>query len=157
MKIIKYIKVAACALFTTGLMMVAPNKANAQLTGLQSQYFDNQYLANPAMAGLGQGFKINMGYQTQWTTIPGSPKLQDGSVDFNTGNNVGVGFVLTGDQTGLISRTRAMGTFAYHLPITETGKLSFGVSFGLNDTYIDYSKINGDPNDVQVSLFNQRS
>ena len=151
----KYIKAAVCILFTAGLMATAPDKANAQLTGLQSQYFDNQYLANPAMAGFEKGLIINLGYQSQWTTIPGNPKLQDGSVDYSA-DRVGLGFLLNADQTGLISRTRAMGTFAYHLPVSETGKLHFGVSFGLNDTYIDYSKINGDQGDVEVSLFNQR-
>jgi type IX secretion system PorP/SprF family membrane protein len=156
MKTTKYIKAAVCILFTAGLMVTASNKANAQLTGLQSLYFDNQYLGNPAMAGIDKGLKVNLGYQAQWTTIPGSPKLQDGSVDFNAGDNVGLGVLVNADQTGLISRTRAMGTFAYHLPISETGKLHFGVSFGLNDTYIDYSKINGDQGDVSVSLFNQR-
>lgn len=156
MKIFNHIKAAVCFLFTIGLVVAASNTAKAQLTGLQSSYFDNQYLTNPAMAGFNKGVILNLGYQTQWTTIPGSPKLQDGSIDFNANDRVGIGFVLNADQTGLISRTRAMGTFAYHLPITETGKLHFGVSLGMNDTYIDYSKINGDQTDVSVAAFNQR-
>ncbi|MDB5156438.1 MAG: hypothetical protein JWR50_1145 [Mucilaginibacter sp.] len=152
------IKIPGYILFTTVLiMMIGATKVNAQLTGLQSIYFDNEYLANPAMAGLNKGLTLNMGYQQQWTSIPGGPKLQDLTADYQAGNNVGLGFMITGDQSGLINRTRIMGTYAYHLPVSQTGKLNFGLSFGLNNTYIDYSKVVGDQSDISVATFNNRS
>jgi len=138
------------------VLMMGTKQANAQLAGLQSIYFDNQYLANPAMAGLDKGLNLNAGYQAQWTSVPGGPRLQDLTADYNSGNRVGLGFIVNNDATGLISRTRILGTYAYHLPVSETGKLNFGLSFGVNDSYIDYSKINGDQGDVSVGLFNQR-
>lgn len=138
------------------IMLIDSNKATAQLTGMQSVYFENQYLVNPAMAGLTPGLNFNIGYQSQWTNTPGGPKLGDFTLDYNSGNNVGLGFTVTNDNAGLISRTRAMGTYAYHLPVSEDGRFSFGLSFGINDSYIDYSKVNGDQGDASVSLFNQR-
>ena len=138
------------------LVIAGTRQASAQLTGLEAMYFQDQYLANPAMAGLEKGLNLNMGYQSQWTTIPGGPKLEDFTGDYNSGNRVGLGFIINSDQSGLIDLTRIVGTYAYHLPLSETSKLNFGVSFGLNDSYIDYSKVQGDQGDVSVQLFNER-
>ena len=64
---------------------------------------------------------------------------------------------LNSDQAGLISRTRVLATYAYHLPVSQTDKLNFGLSLGINNTYVDYSKIIGDQGDAQATAFNQRS
>jgi type IX secretion system PorP/SprF family membrane protein len=142
-----------CALLCAGAQ-----QAHAQLSGLQSMYYMNQYLANPAMAGLDKGLNLNMGYQNQWTSIPGSPKLQSFTADYNSGNNVGLGLNLNSDQAGLINRTRVMGTYAYHLPLSDgNNKLNFGLSLGVNDTYIDYNKVVGDQGDVSVQNYNQHN
>jgi len=138
--------------------MLVGKTANAQLSGLQSMYYQNQYMANPAMAGMEKGLNLNLGYQQQWATMPGSPKLQNFTADYNSGNNVGLGLNVSGDNAGLINRTRVMGTYAYHLSLNgKDDKLNFGLSLGINDTYIDNTKVNGDQGDVQVSNFNQRS
>jgi type IX secretion system PorP/SprF family membrane protein len=157
MRALKRLRIISFIIFTAVLTITCTKQASAQLTGLQSIYFGNEYLANPAMAGLNKGLNLNLGYQQQWTTISGSPKLQDFTADYNAGNRVGLGFIINNDQSGLISRTRIMGTYAYHLPVSETGKLNFGLSAGVNDTYIDYNRIVGDQSDVSVKLFNGRS
>jgi type IX secretion system PorP/SprF family membrane protein len=151
----KILKITSYLLFTFILSAIT-YQAKAQLTGLQAIYFENQYLANPAMAGMDKGLNLYAGYQAQWTTVPGGPRLQNYTADYNAGNKVGLGFTINSDQSGLISRTRIMGTYAYHLQVSEAGKLNFGISVGVNDSYIDYSKINGDQSDVNVALFNQR-
>ena len=156
MKLINNIKITSSLIFTALLMVLGSQKASAQLTGLESVYFDNQYLANPAMAGIENGLNLNLGYQAQWTSLPGSPKLGNFSADYNSGNRVGLGFMVNNDDAGLISRTRIMATYAYHLPVSENHKLNFGLSAGINDAYIDYSKVNGDQGDPAVELFNQR-
>jgi type IX secretion system PorP/SprF family membrane protein len=151
----KTLKITGYLLFSL-ITLTSTYQAKAQLTGLQAIYFENQYLSNPAMAGMDEGLNLYAGYQAQWTTVPGGPRLQNYTADYNAGNHVGLGFAINSDQSGLISRTRAMGTYAYHLPVSEGAKLSFGISAGVNDSYIDYSKINGDQSDVNVALFNQR-
>lgn len=131
--------------------------ANAQLTGFESVYFQDQYLANPAMAGLDKGLNLNMGFQQQWTSVPGSPKLENLTAAYNAGNRVGLGLNINNDVAGLIRRTRVMGTYAYHLPLNgNDDKLNFGLSLGINDTYIDYNQIIADPGDVSAQNFNQR-
>jgi type IX secretion system PorP/SprF family membrane protein len=138
--------------------IINTQKVAAQLSGMQTMYYQNQYLANPAMAGLEQGLNLNLGYQQQWTTVTGGPKLQNFTADYNTGNRVGLGLNVNSDVAGLINHTRVMGTYAYHLPLNDKDdKLSFGVSLGINDTYIDYTKINGDQGDASVQNYNQRN
>jgi type IX secretion system PorP/SprF family membrane protein len=139
------------------LIIIGGQQAKAQLTGFNSMYFENEYLANPAMAGLQKGLNIDLGYQQQWTNVPGAPKLQNVTADYNSGNNVGLGINVNADQAGLISRTRAIATYAYHLPLNgNNSKLNFGLSLGINDTYIDYNKIVGDAGDVQAANFNNQ-
>lgn len=154
----KYLSKAVFSLLMVLATMIG-NKATAQLSGLQSIYFMNQYLTNPAMAGLEKGLTLNMGYQQQWTTIPGAPKLQSFTADYNNGNRVGLGLNVNSDEAGLISRTRVMGTYAYHLQLNEANdqKLNFGLSLGINDTYIDYNKVAGDQGDASVQNYNQRN
>lgn len=144
-------------LFTTILVIAGTIKADAQLTGFHSAYFTNEYLSNPAMAGMEKGLDLNLGYQQQWGSIPGAPKLQNLTADYNSGNRVGLGVNVNSDQAGLISRTRVMATYAYHLPVSQTDKLNFGLSLGINDTYVDYSRVVGDQGDAQATAFNQRS
>lgn len=156
MRFIKNLSIIRYGLLFVVLVIGGTRQASAQLTGLQAMYFQNQYLANPAMAGLDNGFNLNLGYQRQLTSIPGGPKLQDLTGDYNSGNKVGLGFIINNDQSGLISRTRGVGTYAYHLPLSNGSKLSLGLSFGVNDSYLNNSQIQGDQGDLSVQLFNQR-
>jgi type IX secretion system PorP/SprF family membrane protein len=147
-----------CMLCLVAVFSVYIQKANAQLSGMQTMYYQNQYLANPAMAGLELGLNLNLGYQQQWTSVPGGPKLQNFTADYNSGNRVGLGLNVNSDVAGLINRTRIMGTYAYHLPLNDKDdKLSFGLSLGINNTYIDYTKVNGDQGDASVQNYNQRN
>ena len=130
--------------------------SRAQLNPFQSMYFQNRYLINPAMAGLDQGLNINLGYRQQWNTFPGSPKSQTLTADYHATDRVGVGLNVTDDQSGLIRQTRAMGTYAYHLPLGDHNqKLNFGLSLGVNDGRIDLDKVVGDETDEQIARYNQ--
>jgi type IX secretion system PorP/SprF family membrane protein len=130
--------------------------SQAQLNPFQSMYFQNKYLYNPAVAGLDRNLNINIGYRQQWNSFPGAPKTGTFTADFQPAEKVGLGINVNDDQSGLIRSTRVMGTYAYHLPLSGQGDhLSFGVSLGVNDARVDYSKINGDVTDVEVAQYNQ--
>ncbi|HEY4194498.1 MAG TPA: PorP/SprF family type IX secretion system membrane protein [Mucilaginibacter sp.] len=138
------------------MIMLSAMDANAQLTNIQSSFFQNPYLVNPAMAGMENALNLNMDYHQQWLGVPGSPRLTTFTADYNSGNKVGLGLNIYNDQAGLINRTRVMGTYAYHITLNEQGdKVNFGLSLGLNDAYINYSSIVGDPGDVNIPEFNK--
>lgn len=138
------------------LILGATHVANAQLTEFQSMYFQNKYLANPAMAGSVQGLILNIGYQGQWDPVPGNPKLMNATLEYNSGNRVGLGLNVDSDKAGLINRTRVLGTYAYHLPVgSEDQKLNFGLSLGGNFASIDYSRVIGDITDPALQNFKE--
>lgn len=129
----------------------------AQLNPMSAQYFNNQYLGNPAMAGMG-GLNLNMGVRKQWSTIPGSPSTQSLSADYAMSNKAGLGLNLNNDKSGLFKHTRAVGTYAYHLPVSENNdRLSFGLSLGFMSERITNEDLSGDPDDMSVALYNQQS
>lgn len=131
---------------------------SAQLNPYASMYFQNQYLSNPAMAGLGQGLNLNLAIRQQWATLPGSPKAQFISGDYNAGKHVGLGLSVSNDQTGLIRQTRAVATYAYHVILgANNQQLNFGLSAGISTQHINYNEVNGDQGDVQVDRYNNQN
>lgn len=131
-------------------------KCLAQLNPFQTVFFQNKYQIDPAMAGLDAGLNLNLNYKQQWSTFPGSPKTESITAEYHAGDKVGLGLNINNDQAGLIRQTRAMATYAYHLPLSDQNqKLNFGLSLGINDPFIDYSKVVGDQTDVQIANYNQ--
>jgi type IX secretion system PorP/SprF family membrane protein len=150
MKIKRYI--------TVGILLICCMvKVKAQLAPLGATYFQNQYLNNPAYAGLEDGLRLDLGFRQQWSSIPGAPKMQVVTADYSLTEKAGIGINFYNDEAGLFKRTRLMGSYAYHLPLNANGsKLNFGVSLGYLDELVDYSRLDGDANDLTVNNFNQR-
>ncbi|WP_291906788.1 PorP/SprF family type IX secretion system membrane protein [Chitinophaga sp. CB10] len=133
------------------------SKTPALLEPSATQYYMNQYLANPAMAGVDSGLHVNAAYRSQLDAVEGAPKTQFFSADGYIGNRVGAGLNVMNDKAGLLSRTRIAGTYAYHLPLSENGaRLHFGLSLGLNFQRLDYEKLAGDNSDPSIGAFNRR-
>lgn len=138
-------------------ILLTSYETTAQLNPMVVTYYENQYLTNPAMAGLDSGLKLNCAYRQQWSSVPGAPKNQSVTADVNITTKVGLGIILCSDQAGLLKRMRAMGTYSYHIPINGNDqRLSFGISIGLVNEKIDYKKIKGEDGDQAIPRFNQR-
>ncbi|SHM43890.1 type IX secretion system membrane protein, PorP/SprF family [Chryseobacterium polytrichastri] len=148
MKTIKYIIIAI-------LLM---NKAYAQLNPMGSLYFQNQYLANPAMAGIVQGWEINAGYKAQWTAIDGAPTMQSTTATYGiTGRKIGLGVNTYNENAGVFRKTAFKATYAYHLPLNDNQSfIDFGLSVGMMNEWIDFNKVIGDPDDHSLHQFNAR-
>ncbi|RZK84427.1 MAG: type IX secretion system membrane protein PorP/SprF, partial [Pedobacter sp.] len=131
--------------------------AKAQILPLNAQYFQNRYLVNPSMAGINEGFNINGSFRKQWSNIPGAPLTQSVTLDQQVGK-VGWGINVYNEKSGGLQRTKAVGTFAYHLPLSDNEQqLNFGVSFGVSRDRLDLSSIrNSDINDPSIARFNDR-
>ncbi|MBC9929207.1 PorP/SprF family type IX secretion system membrane protein [Chitinophaga qingshengii] len=122
-----------------------------------TQYFQNAYLANAAMAGIDTGLHINAAYRRQAKQMTGAPETRFLTVDGLLGKRVGAGLNVMNDVAGLINRTRVAMSYAYHLPIGKEGQqLHFGLSLAMNFQRLDLSHLNGDPNDPTVGAFNRR-
>lgn len=132
-------------------------KSNAQLNPMSAVYYQNQYLANPAMAGLQQRLTLNAGIRQQFSTMPGAPLSQFITADYGFAGKAALGLQVYNDRAGLLKRTRAATSFAYHLPLDEDNRqLSFGLSLSFADDDINVAAMRGDYDDVDVYGVNMR-
>lgn len=138
------------------LLALVQTSVKAQLNPLASQYFQNQYLFNPAMAGIENGLNINLSVRKQWSSIPGSPFTQAISADYLL-SRAAFGVIVYNEQSGLLKSTRAVATYAYHIPLgTNNQRLNFGLSAGVLSQRVPYDQVNGDAGDLSVARYNER-
>jgi len=130
-------------------------QAWAQLYPLGAQYFHNQYLGNPATAGIDSGFRADLSNRVQWNDVPGAPVNQLFTGVLRTGK-VGLGLSLNKEKEGLMNSLRTVATLAYHLPLNNDQQLHFGLSIGMLTQRIRNEDIVGNQGDPSVSNYNSR-
>ena len=144
-------KIKFCFVIVCSLLL--NSKLYAQLNPLSSQYFQNTYLANPAMAGMQKGLRVNLAYRNQWSSMPGSPRNTAVTSDYQN-RRVGLGLIMLKDQAGLLNRTQVLGTYAYHLPLNGVvSALHFGLSLGFNSQRLNSLDVVAAPSDPSIAQF----
>jgi type IX secretion system PorP/SprF family membrane protein len=147
---LKHIFATVCvALFGAG-------NVSAQMQLMGTSYFQNEYLNNPAMAGMQEGLQLQGALRKQWSNIPGSPLIQSLTADYALKEKAGLGLNLYNDEAGLFKQTSVAGSYAYHLPLSETKRLHMGISLGMAFDRVMNERINGNPADASVGRFNQK-
>jgi len=107
-----------------------------------SQYFLNDFLINPAVAGSRNYFEGVSTHRYQWEGITDAPRTYTLSVNGPTKNRkMGFGGYIFTDHVGPTRRTGIDLSYAYHIKINEKLKLSLGINAGLLQFMIDGSKI----------------
>ena len=130
-----------------------------QQTSLNTLYEQNGYLINPAFAGLETCFSAYLNHRNQWVGIANSPVRNVLTVDGRLTGNHGLGMDIRTFSAGLLRDFNAKITYAYHLRLSETLNLGFGMSvgivqqgFGFSDAvvsdYTDHFTTAGNTNDV---------
>lgn len=139
------------------LLLISVPAALAQVTTAGTVYFQNAYQVNPAMAGkTADLLTLAGGYRRQLTGVNQSGEIYYATADYGLSQQMGVGLNFYGAKTGLISTTRVMASYAYHLALTQTQRLAFGMSAGIVNQSINTSEIVGDQGDPQVLAFNNQ-
>ena len=107
-----------------------------------SQYFLSGYSFNPAFAGIEENFEALATHRTQWSGITDAPRTYFlGLHAPGESRKMGFGGSLFTDVAGPTRRTGLQGTYSYQLRVTETSKVSLGISFGLTQFSIDGTQI----------------
>ena len=133
------------------------SNAPALLQPSGTMYFQNQYLANPAMAGIDTGLHINAAHRRQFNGIDGAPITTFFTADGAFGNRGAAGLNIFSDKAGLLNRTRVALSYAYHMPLNDRGQfLHFGMSVAVNNQRVSYHGLDGDWNDPSLANFNRR-
>jgi len=113
-----------------------------------TQFMDNNYVLNPAFAGMDDYYQVRTSIRNQWTGIADAPSTTILSIYGQQEDNVGLGGVIFNDQFGPTSRTGGAISYAYHLSLNEKIKLSLALSGGFTQYKIDKNGWNvANPND----------
>ena len=125
------------------LMMVCFVPAKSQQLPHYSQYMINDYVMNPAISGKHNYFEGLSANRYQWGGITDAPRTYilslNGPLKYQ---HMGIGGQLFTDIVGPTRRTGFYLSYAYHAPLNEKIKLSFGLSAGILQFMVDGQKIN---------------
>src|ERR1035437_9047098 len=108
-----------------------------------SMYFFNPLYFNPGYAGTREVFSGTLVDRNQWIGMSGAPTTQSLTMHSALRNvRLGLGLQVYNDQAGPMRNTGINLTYAYHLPVNEKTKISFGITGMLNNISIGWSSIN---------------
>jgi type IX secretion system PorP/SprF family membrane protein len=129
-------------LLVIGFLMLSGSILFAQQLPHFSQYYLNDFLINPAVAGTKDYFEGKSSHRYQWEGITDAPRTYTISVNGPTKNRkMGLGGYIFTDIVGPTRRTGFNASYAYHIKINESMNLSLGLSAGVLQFMIDGSKI----------------
>ena len=149
----KHFKALFSTVFIVGFATVA---TYAQANAFNAQFYQNEYLANPAMAGFNPDLKVNLGIRDRFRNVNGAPNSQSLTADLGFKSNSGFGLNLRQASANILSQTKVAATYAYHLSIAENSKLHFGISAGFITQRLNASRIIGDKEDLMLAQYNDR-
>ena len=114
------------------LLLVSVGFVYGQQQTLYTNYLMNQYLYNPAYAGVEDGTQFNLGYRNQWVGFDGAPKtfMVSGYGKLKKKPNMAIGGLITTEKIGLLQRTTFYATYTYHLKINKKAAINFGLGAG---------------------------
>ncbi|MFQ3213103.1 MAG: type IX secretion system PorP/SprF family membrane protein [Marivirga sp.] len=124
----------------------------AQQRPQYTQYFNNQFLINPAIAGSQNMEEIKIGGRIQWIGFENAPQTYFATyttpfkkAPFKTTMNFkghhGLGATVIKDITGPVSQTSFHLSYAYHHPLTNNIYASVGASLGALQHTIDMEQL----------------
>lgn len=144
-------------ILTFGLAVALSSQTKAQLNPMKSQYFQNPYLVNAAMAGYQNKAEVFLNYSNQWNKIDGAPVLLSFSAMQPVNDKAAVGLNVINDKSGLMRKTQVAGSFAYKVPFSAEHHIRFGVSLSWSQDRLDYAMATSSGvNDAQLAQFNDR-
>jgi type IX secretion system PorP/SprF family membrane protein len=127
---------------------------NAQQIPTLSQFMENNYMVNPAVAGTKTYSPLVFNYKRWWSGMDDAPAMQSISSHFQASDNVGLGGKIFNYATGPLSKMGMEATYAYQLKIGSNGaKLSLGLSAQLYQVYLNKSLLKLEEQDDNALIF----
>ena len=144
-------------IITTVLLAASIWGLMAQQDAQYTQYMYNTIAVNPAYAGSRGVLSIAALHRSQWVGLDGAPTTQTLNVHTPVSGRVGLGFSIVNDEigNGTNQDTYFDAAFSYTVPVSEIGKLSFGVKAGGHLLNIDFNQLrNFDPSTASAGTMN---
>ncbi len=115
------------------LLFALNGAAFAQREVLYEQYVQNPMAINPGFTGVREDFNMTAMFRRKWFNIQNSPTSQTFAADGTVADGkFGIGFQALNDQTSYFTTTGFVGSFAFHLGLSDTWKLGLGAQGGIN-------------------------
>lgn len=105
----------------------------AQQDAMYTHYMYNTQSVNPAYAGTRDAMTVTGLHRSQWIGFDGAPSSQ--TITGHTpilNDNLGLGVSLWNDRIGPVNHTGVYVDYSYKIPVTNKGKLSFGLKTGVS-------------------------
>ncbi|MBI5541065.1 MAG: PorP/SprF family type IX secretion system membrane protein [Bacteroidia bacterium] len=147
MKNIKYILFILTIVFCFGQL-----SSIAQQLTLSNQYIVNKFSLSPAYAGLNEKFEIYGSTRNEWIGVYGAPLTNSISANGAIGKNMGIGASISNMQAGIFINISTSLYYSYHIRLSKTKFLSFGLGCGMLENHIDLNN-----NDAQSDPIFMRS
>ena len=149
----------------TGIIIIIflSHNSFSQENSIYHNYLLSPFLINPAITGSEYYPSVEIFAKKQWIGISDSPgtvliagNYRIGEYDFynpsgmvnkgfvNLKDRIGLGAALFGDHNGPSNILGGLLSYAYHVPVTNYTRLSFGVSLSTNYYYFNNSKLKPD-------------
>ncbi len=120
-------------------MLVLPAFVAAQQLSLSNQYVVNKFSISPAYAGAGDRLEVFGTYRRDWMGISAAPETKTISANGIIHKNMGLGGTVTSLQAGIFTTLSASLNYAYHIHLSKTNLLSFGIGIGVVENHLDLS------------------
>ncbi|MFY7812151.1 MAG: PorP/SprF family type IX secretion system membrane protein, partial [Flavobacterium sp.] len=125
------------------LLLGICNLIMAQQESLYTQYMYNTMIVNPAYTGSSNHIEVFALHRNQWVGFEGSPKTYNVALSVPLQDtNIALGLNFLNETIGPTITNNVSITAAYHLPISENYKLSFGLQSSFQIFNFDESKLN---------------
>jgi type IX secretion system PorP/SprF family membrane protein len=138
------------------LIFITGNMFSQQVV-MFNNYFFKPMVNNPAYTAIDSVPNLMLVNHTQWTGFKGGPQYNILTFDGNLINkNTGLGVVVFSDKKGLNNRIGGDVSYSYKLRFKNKLKIQLGLSIGVVNQSIDYSKaITESQNDPSLFSNNQ--
>lgn len=116
--------------------------AIAQQEATYAQYMFNGLAINPAYAGQHKALSVNLLSRFQNVGLPGAPTTQTLAVHSPLANQrFAVGALFVNDKIGVITQTEFSAVYAYRIPMSLKGTISFGIQGGVSRYFAQYTAL----------------
>lgn len=93
-----------------------------------SQYINNDFLLNPAIAGTKNYAPATISSRVQWLNFTSAPTTNIGSIHGSIAKNTGLGFTVINAVAGPTSTTSMQFAYSYNIKLTQKMRLAFGLA-----------------------------
>jgi type IX secretion system PorP/SprF family membrane protein len=130
------------SIILASLLLLPASVSWAQQEATYAQYMFNGMAINPAYAGQHRALSVSVLSRFQNVGLPGAPTTQSLAVHSPLVNQrFAVGALFVHDKIGVISQTQFSGVYAYRVPVSLRGTLSFGIQAGVSRYSAQYSAL----------------